>query len=298
MNFNPYRCKFTLLARLPPEIQNMIRQIAVNDVGPRIVEVKGNIEPNIRRSDYRRRRQFTSPCPIPGVLHACRASCSLALRRWRLSFAARYHKPKILFDFSCNALFLAPEFGYMKQFVESISSADRAALKSIAFDIVGWANDNGWDLGASLQEDFPAVNQLSFPEKDIDAERKEEYEERRAKRLRAEHRLLNAPQRRRRRPKRDPRKTIIEWYKCNIPTRRPARWVDATMQMLEQSYNASGYRCPKIKRVDYIKRDLAVLVDDEDQARLDWIKGQREFEKVWARFEAEQLTEAKQLDVE
>jgi hypothetical protein len=47
-SFNPYDRKFTLFARLPPEVQNMIWQVATDDVKPRIVEVKKNIEPNTR----------------------------------------------------------------------------------------------------------------------------------------------------------------------------------------------------------------------------------------------------------
>lgn len=274
MYFNPYDRKFILFAHLPPEVQNIIWQVAVNGVKPRIVEVKDYIEPTTRRSEYRRRRQFISTCPIPGVLHACRTSRSLALGRWKLSFAARYQEVKIFFDFSCDTLFLPPKFQYMVEFVESISSADREALKSIAFDLRSDSDyyDTRWDLGVSLRRHFPALTQLTFTEKNIDNQR-------RTKRLRAERRLFNAPRRIRPRPKRDPRKTIIQWYRYDIPLRRAERLVDGTMRMLRRSYLATGFICPKMERVDYIKRDLAMLEFDEDQARLDWYEGRRKFKK-------------------
>jgi len=143
----------------------MIWHLAIYDVKPRIVKVEEGTIPSTRQSTYFRRRQFISTCHIPGVLHACRASRNLALRRWKLSFAAGRQPPKIFFDFSCDTLFIPEDFR-LGDFAERLNPVDRVKLSKMAISIKDLtSNDyahNGFDLAWLLVKNFPSLTHLTL----------------------------------------------------------------------------------------------------------------------------------------
>lgn len=286
-----YNRNFSFFDRLPPEVQNMVWQIAIYDVKPRIVQVKVNSIPSTRRSTYFRRQQFISTCPIPGVLHACRASRSLALRRWRLSFAASRQPAKIFFDFSCDTLFIPEGFG-LGNFAKRLDPVDPARLNRMAVGVRDLTNNgyelDGFDLAFLLMPKFPSLTHLTFPERNVNAVRAEEAEIRRAKRRAGKSRPFSS-RRRRTQPKPDPKKMIIQWFYSDLPFRRDEWHVVATMRVMEKVYGILEHPCPKMERVDYGYLDLDMVECNEDQRRLDRAEGRRHVEKVWEQIERERL---------
>jgi hypothetical protein len=245
----------------------MIWQAAIYSVRPRIVEVKENIElaPRSCRSKYGGKRQFVSSCPIPGVLHACRASRSLALRRWRLCFAARYQEPKIFFDLEDDFLYFGRDFYNIKDFADAVDFKDRQATQLLAFHIkFQWAHGyfyDGEDLSFVLNEDFPNVKVVLFPEYDLD-----ELVEI-GKRLRRRSRRLAKPEPPK--AKRDPKKTIIRFV-GNVEREIDfgSHTTELVFDCLETRENL-GWREPVMISVDYYRTDLSECEYNEDQRRLE-----------------------------
>lgn len=120
----------------PQKLQNMIWQTAIDCVKPRIVEALETTARNTRQSSYLQKRQFTPCYPIPGILHTCRASRHLALKRWKLAFAARYKDPKIFFDFSNDILCLDGVLVEMTSFARTVHRADREAVQMLCYGSV------------------------------------------------------------------------------------------------------------------------------------------------------------------
>jgi hypothetical protein len=286
-----YERKFCLFGNLPVEVQNMIWQIAIYDVKPRIVQVKENSIPSTRRSTYFNRREFISACPIPGVLHACRASRSLALRRWRQSFAASRQPAKIFFDFSCDILFIPEDLG-LANFAKRVDPVDRVRLNRLAISIKDLRNNlyphDGFGLAYLLIKEFPSLTRLTFPEVNLDAVRAEEAEFRLAQRRLAKSRPFGS-RRRRTQPKPNPRKMIIQWYEADIASRQVEVPVAAAMRMMDFAYRTLTHTCPEMKRVDYGTLDLELVEYNEDQRRLDRAEAMRQVENVWEQVERQRL---------
>lgn len=290
-----YERKFYHFGRLPPEVQNMIWLIAIYDVKPRIVMVKERSIPCTRRSTYFHRREFISTYPIPGVLQACRTSRSLALRRWRLSFAASHQPAKIFFDFSCDILFI-PKDTRLGDFAKRLNPVDRIRLNRIAITIGDLSNndyaENGFDLALFLMKKFPSLTHLTFPEVNLDAVLAEE-----AGRCAAQRRLGRSnplgSRRRLSQLKPNPRMMVIQWYEANLAL--PAGlslpiipWqVDTWILMIGRGYRSLRYPCPEMKRVDYGTLDLGLIEYDEDQRRLDRAERRRYVEEVWQQVETQ-----------
>jgi hypothetical protein len=257
---------FTSFPRLPPEVQNMIWQIAIDSVRPRVVEVKENIElaPRSCRSKYGGKRQFISTCPIPGVLHACRASRSLALRRWRLCFAARYQEPKIFFDLEEDFLYFGRDFDNIRNFADAVDFKDRQATQLLAFHLrLQWASDyfyDGEDLSFVLFEDFPNVKVVLFPEYDLD-----ELVEI-GDRLRRRSSRLAKPEPPK--AKRDPKKTVIRFCGTEREIDFESRSTQLVFDCLEAREDL-GWIEPAMIRVDYYRADLSEFEYNEDRRRLE-----------------------------
>jgi hypothetical protein len=258
-----YECKLHLFGRLPPEVQNDIWEIAIYDVKPRIVLVIKNSIPSTRPST-RPRHQFISTCPIPAVLHTCRASRSLALKRWRLSFAAHRQPAKIFFDFPCDTLFISDGF-HLGEFARSLDPADRVAVSRMAIDISDLRNNqyahDGFDLAWLLLKKFPSLTHLTFPRVNFDAVGAGESKLRRAQR-----RLVFSVQ--------------LVFPEVNA-------FVGATMNMMERTYKTMGHTCPEMKYVDYGTLDLDLLEQDDDQRRLDRTEGRGHVDEVLEEIETQ-----------
>jgi hypothetical protein len=259
--------QFPSFKLLPQELQNMIWQTAINSVKPCIVEVQQSILPSTRRSTYLQKPQFTSPCPVPGVLQACQASRYLALRRWKLSFAARGQDPKIFFDFNNDTLFLGTTVADMRYFVNNINRADREATQKLAFRLLQqWSKNYFHDVHSLcrvVRADFPALTQLIFPEIDLDAKRKEQIDSRW----------------RRTQPRLDPRKTITVWR----PAAVPLDWSFEEFMMTEfkSCCEQEGWSVPEMKRVDYDRVHLLEVEYDEDDRNMQKWHVDRMFEDIW-----------------
>lgn len=244
----------------------MIWQSAINSVRPRIVEVKENIElaPRSCRSKYGGKKQFVSACPIPGVLHACRASRSLALRRWCLCFAARYQEPKIFFDLEEDFLYFGRDFDNIRNFADAVDFEDRQATQLLAFHIRSqWASDyfyDGEDLSFVLNEDFPNVKVVLFPEYDLD-----ELVEI-GKRLHRRSRRLAKPEPPK--AKRDPKKTVIRFCGTDREIDFESQTTELVFDCLEAREDL-GWMEPVMISVDYYKTDLSDVEYNEDQRRLE-----------------------------
>lgn len=99
---------------LLPELQLLIWQYSIDDIGPRIVE--------LRREKFKVRRGvsqywFTS-CPIPPVLHACSTSRHIKLDRWHLCFDD-IDNTRIFFDLKEDILYFSHESKNMQKFMRS-----------------------------------------------------------------------------------------------------------------------------------------------------------------------------------
>jgi hypothetical protein len=244
----------------------MIWETAINSVRPRVVEVIENIEkaPRSCRSKYGGKRQFVSTCPIPGVLHACRTSRSLALRRWRLCFAARYQGPKIFFDLENDFLYFGRDFDNIRNFADAVDFEDRQATQMLGFHLrMQWASGyffDGVDLCFVLNEDFPNVKVVVLPEYDLD-ELVEIGE-----RLRRRSSRLAKPQPPK--PKPDPKKTVIRFCGSQREMDLASQSTELVFDCLE-AHEDLGWPEPAMIRVDYFRSDLSEIEYNEDQRRLE-----------------------------
>jgi hypothetical protein len=164
--FDPFRC-------LPVEIQDSIWQCAINNEGPRVVEIQSHYYKKLAggpEGDYLYTGTYTSSCPIPAALHACSRSRILASRRWKRSFAFGRRPAKIYFDFSCDILYFGNFFGLSELRDQKCNIADRKAIRYIAFrPHQQWDDENfedGPDLAMRLHSDFPALTQVFCIEED------------------------------------------------------------------------------------------------------------------------------------
>jgi hypothetical protein len=145
------------------------------------------------------------------MLHACRASRNLALRRRELSFATGRHPPKIFFDFSCQTLFIPEDFR-LGDFAKRLDPVDRVKINRMAMNIRDLTTNNcahdGFYFAWLLFKKFPSLTHLALPEVNLDVVRAEEAEISHDKRrLRKSHPFSS--RRRRTQPKLKPRKRII-----------------------------------------------------------------------------------------
>lgn len=258
-----YEASFSRFPLLPQELQNMIWQTAIDCVKPRIVEVHETTARETRESKHLQKRQFTSPCPIPGVLHACSASRQLALRRWKLSFASRCQHPKIFFDFSNDTLYFDGVFADMSTFVKRVDRGDRDAVQYLAIAALleyerGYFHD-GYDLCIALREDFPAVSNIRFPWVD------RKYPDP------ADPQLLEV----RLQQRLHPRKGITMWKKAN-PERDWDFEADTACE-IKECCDENEWSYPDMKLVDSCYTDLCELEYDEDDRNFQrW-----HVEKLW-----------------
>lgn len=126
--------------------------------------------PSTRPSTYLRRKQLISACPKPSVLHACRASRGLALRGWRLSFAAGRQPPKIFFDFSHDILFIPDGFDLGK-FARILDPVDCIVVSRMAIDITDLRSSDyahgGFDLVWLLMKKVPFSHSPGLPKRQL-----------------------------------------------------------------------------------------------------------------------------------
>lgn len=89
-------------------------EFAIEAVEPRVVEIWEGYQGEFPDGKYAWTGQFTSSCPIPSVLHACRDSRCLALKRWKLCFAYEEQPAKIFFDLTSDILYFGRAFDCLK----------------------------------------------------------------------------------------------------------------------------------------------------------------------------------------
>jgi hypothetical protein len=180
---------FYAFRRLPAELRDRVWQYAIDAIPSRVVSLRlednsvrgrktesGNtiISYNLFPEEF---AQYTSPSPIPPVLHACRDSRDLASKRWRLAFPrGRWyyrraaHKtirtrfdscPKVFFDFSRDILWLGDD---LPCFVQSVCEKDRHALRKVAFDwgkTMDREDPRYWsNMALAIHENLPFLSQI------------------------------------------------------------------------------------------------------------------------------------------
>jgi 2EXR family len=225
--------EFSLFTQLPPEIQNLIWKSAIDSIGSRVVE--------IRTCYYR--NEFTSSCPIPNVLHACRASRQLALKRWKPSLAMKEGPARILFDSSRDILFFECHCTRLIDFVYHVRPADRLELRHVAFNPAQQYDndyfDDGEDLAINIHRHFPAVASVVL------AWRSEVYPGGLAK------------------PS-DPKKTVIEFFRARS-RQVYVQVYEGMVREFKDTYALRGWSCPQIEHKDYWRSypNSLVVLDPE-----------------------------------
>lgn len=145
----------------PPEVQDIIWTLAIQDVQRRIIELEHREFRKSRRY-HERTPCLSAPAPIPALLHACRRSRALAMKRWTLTFKIndeRCNAPKVWFDFTGDFLVFLGSNTFAVGNLDFYTSAnhvhfdDRARLQNIAVymnDVLVLAEDepdvDDWEL--------------------------------------------------------------------------------------------------------------------------------------------------------
>jgi 2EXR family len=155
---------FHLFTALPFELQLKIWQAAITSIPSRVVTVP-NLQARGRFLTTQPHCPLTSACSIPAVLHASRASRSLALQRWRLSF--HYlpvdNIPRIFFDFSGDIFWLQHQLFYSLPTLKQLDSADLQAVRRVAITLQEWWDaefDYGRGLAEQIHKLFPGAEEL------------------------------------------------------------------------------------------------------------------------------------------
>jgi hypothetical protein len=212
--------EFGLFAQLPQEIQDLVWKSAIDSIGPRVVEIK-----------KRYYNGFTSSCPIPNVLHACRASRQLALKRWKPSLAMKDGPARILFDSSMDILFFGRYYTYIVGFVYCVRPADRLELRHMAFDpLQQYYNDyfdDGEDLAINIHRHFPAIRSVMLVYHNQDYSREKRW-------------LL------------DPRRTVIEFYMAGSH-QECVRMCEGTVRQFKDTCALRGWPCPQFEHKHYCR---------------------------------------------
>jgi 2EXR family len=226
--------QFTLFKRLPQETQDAIWKFAIEAIEPRVVEIWEGYRKESPDGEYPWpwTGEFTSSCPIPGVLHACCDSQRLALKRWKLCFAFERQPAKIFFDLNSDILYFGRAFDCIHTFREKSKKADRRAVHKIAFHLLQqWHSEyyeTSGDLAIRLHRDFHALDEVVFVEKDV------EYDWDRHEMGRAQKRP-------------NPKKTVITFR----PPNEDPRPEDRTANDLVATYAVKKWVCLKVDHMDY-----------------------------------------------
>jgi hypothetical protein len=150
---------FHMFARLPGEVQDIIWQSAINSVGQRIVDIIGySPRKSVRYAPHT--VYYGSHCPIPSLLHACRRSRHLALKRWKLCFAVEGHPARIFFDLSDDILYFGECIYSLTHFQAHVNAADREALHKVALDMEYSMEDEG--IAEQVHQGMPALSDVMF----------------------------------------------------------------------------------------------------------------------------------------
>lgn len=99
---------FTLFPLLPLELR--LKIWSYMSPGPRNLSIQYNM--SSQYSSSRATPSFggwTSPSPVPVILHICHESRSEALKYLQLSFGSYFHPAKLYFDFSCDTAVFGPQ---------------------------------------------------------------------------------------------------------------------------------------------------------------------------------------------
>lgn len=234
---------------LPQEIQDMIWQDAIDAIGPRVVNVRRGTYRKTHSGNHLRRRQITSPCPIPAVLHACRTSRSLALKRWELTFTEWEgdERPKIFFDFASDTLYFDQHFGSVAEFTDRVVAFDRERVRRIAFHLRQQGEVEYSDTGASLSLcDFPNLAHLILPVIDYDFDYDLD--------------LKGWPQ-----PERDPKEVAITFYEADSDDVNWESWELYTLDRLLERRKAMGGETPVVSCVNYLRSTPGLLEKKEHE---------------------------------
>jgi hypothetical protein len=222
--------KFKLFNRLPKTVQDSIWKYAVEFADSRVVEIWAGFYKRMPNGETKWTGQFTSTCPIPGVLQACRDSRQQALKRWKLSFACAKQPAKIFFDLNTDILYFGQQFDDLNAFIEECHKRDRLSLGKIALHLLKQYEseyyEDGTNLALRLHKDFPKLNEVVFVEKDV------KYDWDRHQKGRAQ-----------RRP--NPRKTVVNFQ----PPKRIRDTHTSTVFMAQ--YAKKKWLCPGVRHMDY-----------------------------------------------
>ncbi|KAF4636717.1 hypothetical protein G7Y89_g1367 [Cudoniella acicularis] len=169
---------FLPFKRLPQELQDRIWVEAVAYFEPssltetRVVEIVKSYESSNDPNSTQVSWTCTSKCPVPGLLHTCRDSRHIALRRWRLSFANSHALGRIYFDFANDVLWLNGRAPTIEELEEKFVGKDRISIQRIAINsrtqwflrrtyCDGWGDRNrGKSLAIAVRHLFPGLKLL------------------------------------------------------------------------------------------------------------------------------------------
>jgi hypothetical protein len=227
----------------------MIWQDALDAIGPRIVDVRRGTYRKTYPGNHLHRRQITSPCPIPAVLHACRASRKLGLKRWQLAFTEWEgdERPKIYFDFASDTLYFDQHFGSVAEFTDRVVAFDRERVHRIAFHLRQQGEVEFNETGDPLSLcDFPNLTHLILPVIDYDFDYDLD--------------LKGWPQ-----PERDPKEIAISFYEVDFDHVDWDAWEIYTLDWLLERRKAMGCEKLMVLCVNYLRSVPGLLEKKEHE---------------------------------
>lgn len=175
----PVLLTFDKFGELPTELQDLVWEFAVAGTDARVVKVRPveDIVSLDSGDSYICRIDFTSPSPVPALLHVCHGSRQLAAKRWKRSFASTDIDPKIWFDDTCDTLYFSKRYwngdmawdwkcGSLWDFTHpgGVPLADRPTriMLDAKYEVVGQRRDGLASMGRRLTQDFPGLVELKF----------------------------------------------------------------------------------------------------------------------------------------
>lgn len=161
-------------------------------------------------------------------------------------------------------MYFGRDFDCIRNFTDAVDFEDRQATQLLAFHLTQqWVNDyfyDGDDLSFVLNDDFPNVNVVIFPELDLD-----EAVENATRLLRRSSRLAKPEPPK---AKRDPKKTIIRFCRNDRDIDIDSPSTEIVLDFLQVREDL-GWIEPAIISVDYYRTDLSDLEYNDDLRRLE-----------------------------
>jgi len=154
---------FEPFALLHKELQLLIWEEAVKLVLPRVILLEKRRRRSASDSDSTQ-SSITTSTPCHPLFHVCQDSRKTMLREWPLRFgtADGKHKAHVPFNSKIDTLYFMNDIK-AHDFATHMTTQDRLAVKQIATNCEGSQRYLDWRSIELIQEDFPSLENLSFP---------------------------------------------------------------------------------------------------------------------------------------